>query len=211
MLTTIPFSGFYCTMHEDALDRAVEQMFSDRDTGCHPYTGLIDRAQWDCKWSGVMQDYAKEYAEQFAREFGIDMTFDSMESPKFYNFTTDRVFCAISESEVARLLKETPADVLKKTAADMFTSRDGFSSFYSPDVSDWGWTNEWDHNQVGCLVAAFVSSIRPDFDQYAELSLMEDAECNGYIWNWIDENTPTIDRLYKVFNYLELRAERNGE
>ena len=211
MITTIPFSGFYCTLHEDALDRAVEQMFSDRSTGCHPYTGLIDRAQWDCSWRLVMQDYAKEYAEQFAREFEIDLTFDSMESPRFYNFTTDRIFCTVSETEAKRLYEAVPEDLFAETARDMFTSRDGFSSFYSPDPDEWGGIETWDHNQIGCLVAAFVSSIRPDFDQYAELSLMEDAECNGELWEWISTNTPTIDRLYKVFNYLEQRAERKGE
>lgn len=210
MITSIPFSGFYCTLHEDSLDRAVEQMFSDRDTGCNPYTGLIDRAQWDCRWHGVMQDYAKEYAEQFAREFGIEMAFESMQSPKFYNFTTDRIFCTIDEAEVNRLLKDTPEDVLTKTAAEMFTSRDGFSSFYSPDVSEWGEIDRWDHNQIGCLVAAYVNSKEPDFDQYAEYRLMEDAECNGDVWEWISTNTPSIERLYKVFNYLEGRAERKA-
>lgn len=211
MITTIPFSGFYYTLHESALDNAVEQMFSDRDTGCNPYTGLIDRAQCECRWHGVMQDYAKEYAEQFAREFEIDMTFESLQSPKFYNFTTDRIFCNISEAEVARLFSETPEDVLTETAAEMFTSRDGFSSFYSPNVEEWGDIAEWDHNQIGCLVDAYVKSKEPDFDQYKEYSLMEDAECNGELWDWISTNTPTIDRLYKVFNYLEQRAERKGE
>lgn len=211
MITTIPFSGFYYSIHEDSLDRAVEQMFSDRDTGCNPYTGLIDRAHCECRWHGVMQDYAKEYAEQFAREFAIDLTFESMESPKFYNFTTDRIFCTISEGEARRLLDAVPEDDFAKAARDTFTSRDGFSSFYSPDPDDWGDLETWDHNQLGCLVAAYVETIEPEFDQYREYALMEDAECNGELWDWISTNTPTIDRLYKVFNYLEQRAERKGE
>ena len=208
MITTIPFSGFYCTLHESALDDAIDQMFADRDTGCDVNRGLSERAQFDCNWSDVMQDYAKEYAEQFAREFKIDMTFESMASPRYYNFTTDRIFCTISESEVARLLRDTPSDDLTATAKEMFTSRDGFSSSYSPDVADWGDFAEWDHNQVGCLIAAYVASIDPDFDQFAEAALMEGAQCNGNVWEWIDNHTPTIGRLHKVWNYLNDRAER---
>lgn len=48
MITTIPFSGFYCTLHESALDDAVEQMFST--DGCVVNHGLVDRAQFECEW-----------------------------------------------------------------------------------------------------------------------------------------------------------------
>jgi hypothetical protein len=206
MITTIPFSGFYCTLHDSALDDAIEQMFST--DGCVVNNGLVDRAQFECEWGDVRQAYAKEYAEQFSREFNIDLTFESMESPKYYNFTTDRIFCNISESELNRVFDETPEDVLERVAADMFTSRDGFSSFYPNDPCEWGTIDRWDHNQIGCLIAAYVESQNPDFDQYAEYALMEDAQCNGKVWNWIDENTPNMGRLHKVFSYLEQRAER---
>ena len=210
MLTTIPFSGFYCTLHESALDDAVEQMFSDKATGCTVYRGLADRAQWDCDWGLVMRDYAEEYAGQFADHFGIRMSFESMTSPKEYNFTTDRIFCHIPLDECTRLLSATPRDLLDKVAAEMFTSRDGFMSFYSPDISTWGDLSEWDYNQIGCLITAYVRHEEPDFDQYAEYALMEDAQCNGYFDSWISSNTPTVDRLYKVYDYLEQRSERHA-
>ena len=208
MLTTIPFSGFYCSLHESALDDAVEQMFSDRATGCTVYRGLADRAQGACDWREVMKAYAAEYAEQFSREFDIPLEFDSLESPRFYNFTTDRIFCRVPLEVCTRLFLEVDDDTLEATARDMFTSRDGFSSFYSPDVSEWGDVSEWDHNQIECLIAAYVAQQNPDFDQYAEFDLMESARCNSGFDSWIGTNTPTIDRLYKVYDYLEQRAER---
>lgn len=211
MLTTIPFSGFYCTLHESALDQTLEQMFSDRDTGCNVYSGLVDRAQWECHWGDVMRKYAEDYAGRFADELGIKMAFESMTSPKEYNFTTDRIFCHIPLDECKRLLAETPSDTLDKVVADTFTSRDGFISFYQPEVAAWGDISEWDYNQIGALVDAYVQHINPDFDQYAEYALMEDAMCNGHIDQWICENTPDIGRLHRVFDYLETRAERRGE
>ena len=206
MITTIPFSGFYCTLHESALDDAVEQMFST--DGCVVNHGLVDRAQCGCSWHDVMKAYAKEYAEQFSREFNIPLEFDSMESPKYYNFTTDRIFCRVPLEVCIRLESELPDNALADQAREMFTSRDGFSSFYSPDIEDWGDISEWDHNQIGCLIEAYVLHQNPDFDQYAEYALMEDAQCNGQVWEWIEGNTPSMSRLYKVWNYLNDRAER---
>ena len=206
MITTIPFSGFYCTLHESALDDAVEQMFST--DGCVVNHGLVDRAQFECEWRDVMKSYAKEYAEQFSREFDIPLEFDSMESPKYYNFTTDRIFCRVPLEVCIRLESELPDNALADQAREMFTSRDGFTSFYSPDVESWGDIAEWDHNQIGCLIEAYVLHQNPDFDQYAEAALMEDAQCNGEFWEWIDDSTPNMGRLHKVFSYLEQRAER---
>lgn len=208
MLTTIPFSGFYYSLHDSALDDTLDQMFSDRASGCTPNNGLSDRAQSDCNWSAVRNAYAEEYAENFASHFGIRMQFESIQSPRYYNFTTDRIFCTISESEAARLFAETPEDVLEEVAKETFTSRDGFISSYSPDVAEWGSVEEWDHNQIGCLVDAYVRSIEPEFDQYAEYGLMEDAQCNGFLDDIICNNTPTFGRLYKVWEYLNNRAER---
>ena len=206
MITTIPFSGFYCTLHESALDDAVEQMFST--DGCVVNHGLFDRAQFECEWRDVMKAYAKEYSEQFSREFNIPLEFDSMESPKYYNFTTDRIFCRVPLEVCIRLESELPDNALADQAREMFTSRDGFTSFYSADIDEWGDIAEWDHNQIGCLIEAYVLHQNPDFDQYAEYALMEDAQCNGQVWEWIEGNTPSMSRLYKVWNYLNDRAER---
>lgn len=208
MLTTIPFSGFYCSLHESALDNALEQMFLDRASGCYAYNGLIDRAQNACNWQDVMREYAKEYAEQFSREFNIPLEFNSLESPRFYNFTTDRIFCRVPLEVCTRLESELPDNALADQAREMFTSRDGFTSFYSADIDEWGDIAEWDHNQIGCLIAAYIAHVDPDFDGHTEYALMEDAQCNGNVWGWIEESTPSISRLYKVWNYLNDRAER---
>ena len=212
MLTTIPFSGFYNSLHDCALDDAVEYMFADQD-GCSYNHKLARRVYDGCNWRGVREAYAKDYAESFAHEFGIELTFDSLDSPRFYNFTTDRIFCNLPINEAERLLDELPYGALDDVAKDQFTSRDGFSSFYSPKVEDWGDLSTWDHNQLGALVQAYVYSKDDslgdgEFDDYAEFALMEDARGNGCIDSWIDDNTPQLGRLYKVWNYLNERAMR---
>jgi hypothetical protein len=211
MLSVIPFSGFYYIAHDDALDRALEQCFS-ADSG-DPYPGLVSRAFDLVQWDKVKARYAAEYAEAFAKEFGIvGAEFESMTSPRFYNFETDRVFMLIPLGEVARMHSETPRETLAQVAAEMFTSRSGFISFYSPDVSDWGDLCEWDHNQVYALVSAFVLHRRDgeEFDQWAELALVEDLSSNGNLDNWLFEHADTaaMNRLGRVCDYLRQREDR---
>lgn len=134
----IPFSGFYCSFHDDNIDRALDSMFSDRAT---------------------------------------------------------------NKAALAELARER------------FTSRDGFISFYDPDVKNWGAFNTWDVNQYGLLLAAYAQqeNYTGDFDQYAEHSLTEDFSGNGWLDNWLCDACPISNRLFRIFDYLESRKERGAQ
>jgi len=203
METTIVFSGFYNSLHSGAIDDAEQQMFNDNE-------GLGMALYHQCDYRAVHKAYAREYAVNFAAEFKIpSLVFDELSSPREYNFTTDRIFCKISEEDVIRLRAEISENNLRHKAKRMFTSYDGFSSFYDPNVDSWGEVETWDANQVGCLLAAYADQENgDDFDQWAEYNLMEGDFGNGEPEGWLAANTPGIDRLYKVFNYLEARAAR---
>lgn len=209
MLTTISFCGFYDSIHSSNIDYAIEQMFSDRDTGCQRNEGLEMALFNKCHYSAVYKAYAKEYVENFAREFEIpSLIFDELNSPKFYNFTTDRIFATVTLEDLLKIKNTVPLEEFKDMAKLMFTSRDGFSSFYDPDIDSWDDIEHWDANQCGCLIAAYADYERGGFDQYAENDLMEDSRGNGLYEQWIDSATPGIDRLYKIHDYLEVRAAR---
>lgn len=112
---------------------------------------------------------------------------------------TDRIFIQITRTEARRIKKAAPRDVLDQIAKDKFTSCSGFISYYDPDVSTWGRVDEWDQNQLGALIEAFV----------AEHELMEDARCNGMVEQWLyEENAPVLNRLIKIREYLQLREAR---
>lgn len=176
MLTTIPFSGFYQSLHDAQLDDALEQMFSDRRTGTQVNSRLINEAHSAVDWGFVHISYAWAYADAFADEFGVKLSFESLRSPKEYNFTTDRIFAEISEDEVRRLFDEADKQRLTEVAKDEFTSRSGFISFYDPNWRLWGDITCWDHNQVGTLLLSLVGD---EFDEWAEVSLMSPAYENG--------------------------------
>lgn len=207
MQTTIPFSGFYESIHNSNLDDAVEQMFSN-DSGDSNHK-LSDSVHFDCNWSQVFKEYAKAYCENFADRFNLSsLKFEDLDSPKYYNFATDRIFAEIDVSEVVRIVSEIDLEDFLAYAREKFTSRDGFASFYSNDAKTWGPVKDWDHNQVVTLIEFYVSTIDDDFDSYKENDLMEDDRGNGSYESWISDATLNIKRLYRIADYLRIRAER---
>lgn len=206
-IAQIPFSGFYHSLHDMALDDALDMAVSD--SSGEPNADLHERAFDAIDWGHAHSEYAKAYAENFLSEFGIRGAFESMHSPREYNFTTDRIFITLADDELQRVYDATPAETLASCAREMFTSRDGFASFYSPDVDDWGDLDEWDHNQIFCLINAYVLDKRQgeEFDSDAEYSLMEANRDNGYIDGWLDKN-PEAVRIFNIASYLRQREER---
>lgn len=209
MLTTIPFSGFYESLHDSQIDDCVEGMFQD-DSGNRIFPELAERLFRSCDFHQVYEKYAADYTAAFAHEFGLkSLVFESLSSPREYNFTTDRIFATIDESEVLDLLGRVDLDAFAAQVKERFTSYDGFMSFYSPDIGTWGPPAEWDHNQVGTLLLAHANEqSNEDFDHWAEFALMSDLSGSGDLDNWIWEATPEAKRLYRIFEYLQTRAAR---
>ena len=204
MLAIIPFSGFYDSLHSSNVDHELECMLSD-DYG-RQNDGLANYVWRHANFRDVFENYAKAYARAFCDEFKIAAQFESMQSPREYNFTTDRIFVTIDPAELERIRASIPADTLRAVAAEWFTSRSGFTSFYSPDPDEWG---ELDHNTAGCIIAAYVLHMRDgeEFDSWAEYALCEDFSGNGWLNNWLCED-PAILRAANVNDYLRRCAER---
>ncbi|MEO5344457.1 MAG: hypothetical protein H7842_14210 [Gammaproteobacteria bacterium SHHR-1] len=182
-LTTIPFSGFYGTYHSYELDTEAEQLIEwereENDT--------------EIEWFALEYDhipYAQAYAQAFnnwltdATGFDCGLTFESLQSPKEYNFTTDKIYCHISPENALRLfrwVRDNCLDQLNKTIKDRFTSYDGFISFYPDNLNNWpDYICDWDHNQIGTLLECIWQNYaEDDGSQWAEFDLMESALCNG--------------------------------
>jgi hypothetical protein len=208
--TTIPFSGFYNSYHDDEIDQTIERMFSDRQTGDDSNQGLQSRLFDACDFGKVHLEYAKAYADSFAQYFKIpSMKFETLVFPREYNFTTDRIFAFVTLKDLRAIRKATSKGDLAQLAEERFTSRSGFISSYSPDVNDWGPFNEWDHNQYGTLIEAYArQESYGRFTEDNELSLMEGYRGNGLFDQWIENATKDIGRLFKVHDYLQDRKER---
>ncbi len=210
METTIPFSGFYHSEHDYALDYALEQEFQNSSNGS-PNRSLLERAYSLMDWGTAHELYAKAYTEAFAEHFEITVTFKDLVSPREYNFTTDRIFCEIAIHEVRRIRTLTDEKQLRDAIRRRFTSRDGFISFYSNDIEEWpGDMAEWDPNHIGTLVEAYVATqIGDDDDCKHRIDIMDDTgETACRIIQASMRDCPETTRLYKIADYLREREER---
>jgi len=201
METTIPFSGFYYSWHDQELNYALESIFSDNNG--NPIPSLVEKA-FDCvDWKACHVAYAEKYTENFADKFSLStLKFKELVSPKYYNFQTDRIFCDISLSEVTSIYSQVDKDLLKQYIKSRFTSRDGFISHYSNDIAEWPKDlSQWDHNEVGTLIEAYVDS-----ENLEEHDLVEDAY--EVATNIIYANLKDSYHLFKIADYLRTREER---
>lgn len=206
-LTTIPFSGFYNSMHDDALTREIDyfiEKLANYDVPNDTLCRISNLFYCDVNWQKAHKGYAKEYAEAFKTWIADfvelpSLTFESLDSPKFYNYSTDRIFCAISESDAKKLYDyviHNHASAFESLIADRFTSCDGFVSSYPNHLDDWpDLVKEWDHNQLGILFECLA--IAEDLQQ---VELMEDASGNGALSDLIWDNLPqkTVEYLNAI-------------
>lgn len=207
----IPFMGFYQSRLDWEFDRAFEQMFQDSN-GCNINSELHNRAWNMVDFSFAYRDAAKDWAEWFIFELKLDgAKFVTVESPREYNFETDRVFIDVPESEVQRIYAETDRVILDRIAAELFTSRSGFISFYDSDVNQWGDVSDWDHNQLYALILSYIET-RGDYNDADDMqdSWLESCSSNGDFdsWIWNNNDTPEFRRLVNIADYLKNRADR---
>lgn len=205
-IATIPFAGFYETLHDMAIDDAFNALFQDSNGDANQ--GLRDKAWIFADFSEAFEDYAKNYAEAFCEEFKVNAKFESMKGTKDYFSGNDVVYIELAIEEAKRLFDAVDKEVLDTVCRDNLTSRSGFSSFYNPDYTEWGDVSEWDHNQLGQLMEAIAKQENPDFDMQSEYDLMDGYLCNGSIEGMIYNADKRVQRFVKIANYLRQREER---
>jgi hypothetical protein len=207
LLTTIPFSGFYCSDHGAELDRVIEyetEYLSELGASDDLCVKIADLIMSETDWQKVHLGYAKLYASAFADYFNkwlaenyrfkIKLEFESLESPQCYNYSTDRIFCTLSENDAKALHHfaiKYHKEALQQAVADRFTSYDGFISSYPNTLEAWpDDVTQWDCNQLGTLLAC-LWELAKDEQNLHEWELLENERGNGVIddliWSNLDD------------------------
>ena len=133
------FTGFYSTLFEDIIDSEVDYILEGEET----YT--TDNVEFDYKT--FKDDISKQCVGVFEDAFNRDMhtklsvSFESLFSPKFYNFENDSINVSISLSQndfnaIISAIKENKTEISEQLK-EKYSSRDGFSSFHSTDLDEW--------------------------------------------------------------------------
>lgn len=195
LIAQIPHSGFYDSTHSMRIDDALEQLTQDADGNQIPELSaeIQDKIYDTCNFKKLRELMSADYVECIKHQTGLQVEFESVQSPKFYNFQTDRVFAHISPEEVQRIYAETDKAALAVYIKERFTSRDGFSSFYSPNLSEWNSDpTTWDHNELGSLIEVWLAEQGYD-EQYLAWDMQE--FCNGEFDQWFSECVPNLTEL----------------
>lgn len=208
----IPFAGFYGSAHDSEIDRELEDIAESwysktgRDIPESMSQLFFDAADY----GNAFLEYAKEYAESFADEYLPGAEFVELTSPREYNFATDRIFMRVPRVTVARMWRKTDRKILDRITKERFTSCDGFISGYRNDWREWGRLSEWDYNQLGTLLLAFLETERGEkWDMWAEFDLVESFRCNGGIHSALWQGDKA-GRAWKLFNYLTYDRPRRA-
>jgi len=182
VIVNLPFfPGFYESMLSGIMDSAVESEAynlreQEESQECYPESYWPDALRLDhsdlwahVNYSDAYRDIAQDYCQAFdvwaqdnlatpANAFA----FESMTSPREYNFTTDRLFVTVPLSVMETLCKGIDVAKLESTIKARHSSRDGFISFYDNDLETWqdkisdGLEN-LDHNELGTILSAAIA------------------------------------------------------
>lgn len=144
------FPGFYesSLMNSDtsywAIKEELEYMQDAYMLKEHPEYKTLTEDDLDFRYSDFEHDLALSFVDAWwnnAPSIVESVEFSEIVSPKYYNFSTDRLFADIELKEgwqeVMRAFMKENADWLKERIYEDWTSYDGFHSFMSNDFSEW--------------------------------------------------------------------------
>ena len=143
----LPCPGFSETWVEDEIDREIddfaELLQQERGGDYEAFRSNLSSA---CDFFGAFDRLARAYSTEcnsvVLLTTGIDLgiEFQAVEHPEEYNFVNDKVFATMTVAAARQLFDISAADrhaVLGSIVHDECSHRDGFFSFYSPDLEEW--------------------------------------------------------------------------
>ena len=112
----IDFGGFYNSIHSDNIDWKIESEECNFDT---------------VLWLETSKSYCESYIDRLNNKLDLELKYVGLDSPKYYNFTTDKIIAQIDKQfAVNKLLPLTYDQNFLNWANPLLKSRDGFRSFY---------------------------------------------------------------------------------
>ena len=128
----IPFEGFYYSVYDSIIDGIIESEISEgylteKETEKIDYNNLrleLSKHIFDC----ILELFNDEFDLFTDNDY---ITFDGLYSPKYYNYSTDKIKAIISPEIYSTLLNKFEDNkVFIDYVNESSKSRDGFASFY---------------------------------------------------------------------------------
>ena len=124
------FGGFYESIHDHMIDDAIANYY-DKDID-YIYE-INDKIYNEIDFKAMQKNYCIEWLEQYLKIVDnhnlLGVKFKGINSPKYYNFETDKINASINESIVDSILINSDSDLFEYID-EHSQSYDGFTSFY---------------------------------------------------------------------------------
>lgn len=175
----IPFDGFYESYAMHAIDSVIESDLEHLEENGHAIDSTLCSVDFQ-KFAQLYVDLYQKWLEDEELIRGINLEFDELVSPRFYNYGTDRIYCKVSKNDLWRLYTRftrfSRAEESQQLIENRFKSRPGFASFYDDFVNEWKEKplDQWDENELAIL---FPDPFNTDKAAY----FYDDANCNGSV------------------------------
>lgn len=163
--TVLNFGGFYESIHSYIIDNYIEDLEYDFEKVNYKSTYKI---------------YAEGYIKAINNKLDTNISFKSLVSPKFYNYSTDSINVEISKKDILKLFQYVRTEELKKEVFNIIkessTSKDGYVAFYN--YSDY-FKKDNLAILVECLFDVIIEHMQEDIieelqSNYLEIILNED-------------------------------------
>ncbi len=223
MITTIEvksFPGFYETILDE---RYIEE--GEREMLQNQYPDFEHLSDWEIDSDNYRNTVTKEFAEMYINELNdklqlnIKLTSESINSPREYNFTTDKIICNIEVGDydsfiakITNLMSDPKYRVkLAKIIKERHSDAPGFWSFMSNDIEDWfGYLVDPDNtNYLECVLWYLYclktgESIEGDSDWRMKEQVYEFLRCNTDVMSLV----PTTDAAREEYEQWQKREEQ---
>lgn len=161
VLVKVPFTGFYCTVLESLIDGEINQYYdwyaeeNGKDIPEHEinYRAIFEyiAKKWCFVWSDSLF-WEMRHNAGIDDDLYMELSFESLQSPKYYNFETDKIYAYCAFETLEKLYNHFTKYGFKEWLWERMRPCSGFIPHYSNCLEDWGNIEDWDYNQWGLFL-----------------------------------------------------------
>ena len=167
----ITFGGFYNSTHSNLIDNMVENYYSDNMSVInHDLIFDLDNSIYQELNNKYINHYVDFLNEFINDNYDLDINFHdvALDSPRFYNYSTDTILTRISNDNVVKLYEILAGDAGFKTFLQDATKRvSGYISFYTYDEVLKDKDNILGHFLINYIVQEIITT--DDWLQYYDM------------------------------------------
>jgi len=171
--TTINFGGFYESWHGEQIDYTIDRFIEDYNEENNTNKEYDD---FDFNYDLMHNQYIKQYCDlledYILNEYNLDIKFSDLKliSPKFYNYSTDRIDCKINKPSTLMDYFKTNKDFLEYLKESV-KSYSGYISYYNYDDALNNKNNVLTIYILEYISNEFNTKEKPFFDIYIDIEL----------------------------------------